>query len=251
MKRKGEMKMKGFGKCLKMDLRSVGGETLTACIILYLSYIFFDNVLLLMMFSTRATIQVVIISLAMIALVGYCMYRVMKKLFFTDMFTDGAILYKSLPVTAKTAAISKLVLAGGSLTVIQLFAYALQWYILHNRLTEFQSREFQTRTSNEYNAFMDAMGGTILKTVASSFALAALIFAAIAVYQTARNKFSGSKFLAVLAVAGVNFAVASVTKAITNVFDLGTGAASVAEAVIWTIVMLCCMRIVLHRVSRG
>lgn len=243
--------MKDFGKCLKMDLRSVWGETLAACIILYLSYIFFDNVLLLMMFSTRAEIQVVIISLAMIALVGYCMYRGMKKLFFTDMFTDGAILYKSLPVTAKTAVISKLVLAGGSLTVIQLFAYALQWYILHDRLTKFQSREFQMQTSNEYNAFMDVMGGTILKTVASSFALAALIFAAIAIYQTARKKSGGGKFLAVLAIAGVSFAAALVTGALTNVFDLGAGASGVAEAVIWTIVMLCCLRIILQRVSRG
>lgn len=243
--------MKGFGKCLKMDLQSVWGETLAACMILYLSYIFFDNVLLLMMFSTRATIQVLLISLVMIALVGYCVYRGMKKLFFTDMFTDGAILYKSLPVTAKTAVISKLVLAGGSLTVIQLFAYALQWYILHNRLTEFQSREFQTRTSNEYNAFMDAMGGTILKTVASSFALAALIFAAIAVYQTARNKSGGGKFLAVLAIAGVSFAAALATEVITKVFDLGAGASDVVEAVIRTIVMLCCLRIVLPRVSRG
>ena len=245
------MKMKGFGKCLKMDLQSVWGETLTACIILYLSYIFFDNVLLLMMFSTRATIQVVIISLAMIALVGYCMYRVMKKLFFTDMFTDGAILYKSLPVTAKTAAISKLVLAGGSLTVIQLFAYALQWYILHNRLTEFQSREFQMRTLNEYNAFMDALGGVTLETAAASFALAALIFAAIAVYQTARNKSGGRKFLAVLAIAGVSFAAALATEVITNVFDLDAGASGVAEAVIRTAIAIVCLKIVIKRVQAG
>ena len=106
------------------------------------------------------------------------------------------------------------------------------------------------RAGNVYKAFMDALGGTIFKTVAESFALAAMIFAAIAVYQTARSKSGGRKFLAVLAIAGVNFAVALVTKAITNVFDLGAGAAGAAGAVIRTIVMLCCMRIILRRVSR-
>ena len=83
-----------------------------------------------------------------------------------------------------------------------------------------------------------------------TFALAAMIFAAIAIYQTAGNKYGGRKFLAVLAIAGVSFAAAGLTEVISDVFDLGAGAAGAAGAVIWTIVMLCCIRIVLRRVSR-
>ena len=98
---------------------------------------------------------------------------------------------------------------------------------------------------------MDAMGGTILKTVASSFALAALIFAAIAVYQTARNKSGGGKFLAVLAIAGVSFAAAGVTEVITNVFDLGAGASGAIEAVIRTAIAIVCLKIVIKRVQAG
>lgn len=106
------------------------------------------------------------------------------------------------------------------------------------------------RTLNEYNAFMDALGGVILETAAAAFALAAMIFAAIAIYQTAGNKYGGRKFLAVLAIAGVSFAAAGLTEVISDVFDLGAGAAGAAGAVIRTIVMLCCIRIVLRRVSR-
>ncbi len=48
-----------------------------------------------------------------------------------------------------------------------------------------------------------------------------MIFAAIAIYQTARNKYGGRKFLAVLAIAGVSFAAAGLTEVISDVFDLG------------------------------
>ena len=184
------------------------------------------------------------------AIIFYCFFRIFKRLLYIAMFTDGAILYRTLPISEKSAAISKITAAGGTLTILQYILIAMQWYVLHRRLTEFSSHEFQMRTLNEYNAFMDALGGVILETAAASFALAAMIFAAIAIYQTAGNKYGGRKFLAVLAIAGVSFAAARLTEVISDVFDLGAGAAGAAGAVIWTIVMLCCMRIVLRRVSR-
>ena len=109
--------------------------------------------------------------------------------------------------------------------ILQFILLALQWYVLHCAPIEYQSNEFKIRAVNVYNAFMDALGGTILKIIAASFAFAAMVFAAIAIYQTARNKSGGGKFLAVLAAAGVSFAVAGITEAITNAFDLGAGAA--------------------------
>lgn len=241
------MKMKGFGKCLKMDLQSVGGEVTVACVTVLIFFLFDANPLLVPI-SYYSPSYFFTIPTVMIA--AYCFFRVFKRLFYTYMFTDGAVLYKTLPVSEKCIAMSKFVTAAAALTILQFILLALQWYVLHCAPIEYQSNEFKIRAVNVYNAFMDALGGTIFKTVAESFALAAMIFAAIAVYQTARSKSGGRKFLAVLAIAGVNFAVALVTKAITNVFDLGTGAAGETEAVIRTIVMLCCMRIVLRRVSR-
>ena len=184
------------------------------------------------------------------AIIFYCFFRIFKRLLYIAMFTDGAILYRTLPISEKSAAISKITAAGGTLTILQYILLAMQWYVLHRRLTEFASHEFQMRTLNEYNAFMDALGGVILETAAASFALAAMIFAAIAIYQTAGNKYGGRKFLAVLVIAGMSFAAAGLTEVISDVFDLGAGAAGAAGAVIRTIVMLCCMRIVLRRVSR-
>lgn len=241
------MKMKGFGKCLKMDLQSVGGEVTVACMTVLMFFLFDANPLLIPI-SYYSPSYFFTVPAVMIA--AYCFFRVFKRLFYTYMFTDGAVLYKTLPVSEKCVAMSKFVTAAAALTLLQFIVLALQWYVLYCAPIEFQSHEFQMRAVNVYKAFMDALGGTIFKTVAESFALAAMIFAAIAVYQTARSKSGGRKFLAVLAIAGVNFAVALVTKAITNVFDLGAGAAGAAGAVIRTIVMLCCMRIILRRVSR-
>ena len=48
-----------------------------------------------------------------------------------------------------------------------------------------------------------------------------MIFAAIAIYQTAGNKYGGREFLAVLAIAGVSFAAAGLTGVISDVLDLG------------------------------
>ena len=239
--------MKGFGKCLKMDLQSVGGEVTVACMTVLMFFLFDANPLLIPI-SYYSPSYFFTVPAVMIA--AYCFFRVFKRLFYTYMFTDGAVLYKTLPVSEKCVAMSKFVTAAAALTLLQFIVLALQWYVLYCAPIEFQSHEFQMRAVNVYKAFMDALGGTIFKTVAESFALAAMIFAAIAVYQTARSKSGGRKFLAVLAIAGVNFAVALVTKAITNVFDLGAGAAGAAGAVIRTIVMLCCMRIILRRVSR-
>ena len=242
------MKMKGFGKCLKMDLQSVGGEVSAAYMTLLLFTLFGANPLLV---PSRIYMADYSFAIPAAVIIFYCFFRIFKRLLYIAMFTDGAILYRTLPISEKSAAISKITAAGGTLTILQYILLAMQWYILHNRLTEFQSHEFQTRTSNEYNAFMDAMGGTILKTVASSFALAALIFAAIAVYQTARNKSGGGKFLAVLAIAGVSFAAAGVTEVITNVFDLGAGASGAIEAVIRTAIAIVCLKIVIKRVQAG
>lgn len=230
-----------------MDLQSVGGEVTVACVTVLIFFLFDANPLLVPI-SYYSPSYFFTIPTVMIA--AYCFFRVFKRLFYTYMFTDGAVLYKTLPVSEKCVAMSKFVTAAAALALLQFIVLALQWYVLYCAPIEFQSHEFQMRAVNVYKAFMDALGGTIFKTVAESFALAAMIFAAIAVYQTARSKSGGRKFLAVLAIAGVNFAVALVTKAITNVFDLGTGAAGETEAVIWTIVMLCCLRIVLRRVSR-
>lgn len=240
--------MKGFGKCLKMDLQSVGGEVTAAYMTLLLFTLFGANPLLV---PSRIRMTDYSFAIPAAVIMFYCFFRIFKRLLYVAMFTDGAILYRTLPISEKSATISKITAAGGTLTILQYILLAMQWYMLHHRLTEFSSHEFQMRTLNEYNAFMDALGGVILKTAAASFAFAAMVFAAIAVYQTARNKSGGGKFLAVLAIAGVSFAAALVTEVITNVFDLGAGTSGVVEAVIRTIVMLCCLRIVLQRVSRG
>lgn len=241
------MKMKGFGKCLKMDLQSVGGEVTVACVTVLIFFLFDANPLLVPI-SYYSPSYFFTIPTVMIA--AYCFFRVFKRLFYTYMFTDGAVLYKTLPVSEKCVAMSKFVTAAAALALLQFIVLALQWYVLYCAPIEFQSHEFQMRAVNVYKAFMDALGGTIFKTVAESFALAAMIFAAIAVYQTARSKSGGRKFLAVLAIAGVSLAAAGLTEVISDVFDLGAGAAGAAGAVIRTIVMLCCMRIVLRRVSR-
>lgn len=241
------MKMKGFGKCLKMDLQSVGGEVTVACVTVLIFFLFDANPLLVPI-SYYSPSYFFTIPTVMIA--AYCFFRVFKRLFYTYMFTDGAVLYKTLPVSEKCVVMSKFVTAAAALALLQFIVLALQWYVLYCAPIEFQSHEFQMRAVNVYKAFMDALGGTIFKTVAESFALAAMIFAAIAIYQTARNKYGGRKFLAVLAIAGVSLAAAGLTGVISDVFDLGAGAAGAAEAVIRTIVMLCCLRIVLQRVSR-
>lgn len=240
--------MKGFGKCLKMDLQSVGGEVTVACMTVLMFFLFDANPLLIPI-SYYSPSYFFTVPAVMIA--AYCFFRVFKRLFYTYMFTDGAVLYKTLPVSEKCVAMSKFVTAAAALTLLQFIVLALQWYVLYCAPIEFQSHEFQMRAVNVYKAFMDALGGTIFKTVAESFALAAMIFAAIAIYQTARKKYGGRKFLAVLAIAGVSLAAAGLTEVISDVFDLGAGAAGAAGAVIRTIVMLCCMRIVLRRVSRG
>ena len=239
--------MKGFGKCLKMDLQSVGGEVTVACVTVLIFFLFDANPLLVPI-SYYSPSYFFTIPTVMIA--AYCFFRVFKRLFYTYMFTDGAVLYKTLPVSEKCVVMSKFVTAAAALALLQFIVLALQWYVLYCAPIEFQSHEFQMRAVNVYKAFMDALGGTIFKTVAESFALAAMIFAAIAIYQTARNKYGGRKFLAVLAIAGVSLAAAGLTGVISDVFDLGAGAAGAAEAVIRTIVMLCCLRIVLQRVSR-
>lgn len=240
--------MKGFGKCLKMDLQSVGGEVTVACVTVLIFFLFDANPLLVPI-SYYSPSYFFTIPTVMIA--AYCFFRVFKRLFYTYMFTDGAVLYKTLPVSEKCVAMSKFVTAAAALTILQFILLALQWYVLHCAPIEYQSNEFKIRAVNVYNAFMDALGGTIFKTVAESFALAAMIFAAIAVYQTARSKSGGRKFLAVLAIAGVNFAVALVTKAITNVFDLGTGAAGAAGAVIRTAIAVVCLKIVIKQLQAG
>ena len=230
-----------------MDLQSVGGEVTVACVTVLIFFLFDANPLLVPI-SYYSPSYFFTIPTVMIA--AYCFFRVFKRLFYTYMFTDGAVLYKTLPVSEKCVAMSKFVTAAAALALLQFIVLALQWYVLHRRLTEFSSHEFQMRTLNEYNAFMDALGGVILETAAASFALAAMIFAAIAIYQTAGNKYGGRKFLAVLVIAGMSFAAAGLTEVISDVFDLGAGAAGAAGAVIRTIVMLCCIRIVLRRVSR-
>ena len=118
---------------------------------------------------------------------AYCFFRVFKRLFYTYMFTDGAVLYKTFPVSEKCVAMSKFVTAAAALALLQFIVLALQWYVLYCAPIEFQSHEFQMRAVNVYKAFMDALGGTIFKTVAESFALAAMIFAAIAVNPAAEN----------------------------------------------------------------
>lgn len=240
--------MKGFGKCLKMDLQSVWGEVTVACATVLIFFLFDANPLLIPISYYSPSY---FFTIPTVMIVAYCFFRVFKRLFYTCMFTDGAVLYKTLPISEKCDAMSKFVTAAAALMILQFILLALQWYVLHCAPIEYQSNEFKIRAVNVYNAFMDALGGTILKIIAASFAFAAMVFAAIAIYQTARNKSGGGKFLAVLAAAGVSFAVAGITEAITNAFDLGAGAAGAAEAVIWTIVMLCCLRIVLQRVSRG
>ena len=230
-----------------MDLQSVGGEVTVACVTVLIFFLFDANPLLVPI-SYYSPSYFFTIPTVMIA--AYCFFRVFKRLFYTYMFTDGAVLYKTLPVSEKCVAMSKFVTAAAALALLQFIVLALQWYVLYCAPIEFQSHEFQMRAVNVYKAFMDALGGTIFKTVAESFALAAMIFAAIAVYQTARSKSGGRKFLAVLAIAGVSLAAAGLTEVISDVFDLGAGAAGAAGAVIRTIVMLCCMRIVLRRVSR-
>lgn len=230
-----------------MDLQSVGGEVTVACVTVLIFFLFDANPLLVPI-SYYSPSYFFTIPTVMIA--AYCFFRVFKRLFYTYMFTDGAVLYKTLPVSEKCVVMSKFVTAAAALALLQFIVLALQWYVLYCAPIEFQSHEFQMRAVNVYKAFMDALGGTIFKTVAESFALAAMIFAAIAIYQTARNKYGGRKFLAVLAIAGVSLAAAGLTGVISDVFDLGAGAAGAAEAVIRTIVMLCCLRIVLQRVSR-
>lgn len=230
-----------------MDLQSVGGEVTVACVTVLIFFLFDANPLLVPI-SYYSPSYFFTIPTVMIA--AYCFFRVFKRLFYTYMFTDGAVLYKTLPVSEKCVAMSKFVTAAAALALLQFIVLALQWYVLYCAPIEFQSHEFQMRAVNVYKAFMDALGGVILETAAASFALAAMIFAAIATYQTAGNKYSGRKFLAVLVIAGVSFAAAGLTEVISDVFDLGAGAAGAAGAVIRTIVMLCCIRIVLRRVSR-
>ena len=62
-----------------------------------------------------------------------------------------------------------------------------------------------------YNGFMESLGGELLKQAAASFAFAAMLFAAIAVCKTAKqttnNSAFGRGFFAALAIAAVSLAV--------------------------------------------
>ena len=259
--------MKDFGKCLRTDLRSIRGEVLTA----YMTVILFSflgvNPLLSpeLISSEMGTLEIdnselisfgrlweakYLFAIPAAVIVAYCFFRVFKRLFYTTMFTEGAVLYRTLPVSDRSAAMSKFVAAGAALTGQQFILLALKWYVLRSRLTEFSSHEFQMRALGEYNGFMEALGGELLKRATSSFALAAMIFAAIAICVTTKKNYGGRGFMAVIGIAGVNFAVIKGTEIIDGAFELGAGASCAVCAAPWLIATLCCMGIVMRRVLK-
>lgn len=225
--------MKDFGKCLRTDLRSIRGEVLTA----YMTVILFSflgvnpllspelissglgssepgasGLIALMPVSFgRFWEEKYLFAIPAAALVIYCFFRMFKKLFYTAMFTEGAVLYRTLPVSEKGAAMSKFVVAGAALTGQQFILLGLKWYELHRRLTKFSSLEFRGKTLENYNGFMESLGGELLKQAAASFAFAAMLFAAIAVCKTVKqnpNKSTfGRGFFVALAIAAVSLAV--------------------------------------------
>ena len=225
--------MKDFGKCLRTDLRSIRGEVLTA----YMTVILFSflgvnpllsselissglgssepgasGLIALMPVSFgRFWEEKYLFAIPAAALVIYCFFRVFKRLFYTTMFTEGAVLYRTFPVSEKSAAMSKFVVAGAALTGQQFILLGLKWYELHRRLTKFSSLEFRGKMLENYNGFMESLGGELLKQAAASFAFAAMLFAAIAVCKTAKqttnNSAFGRGFFAALAIAAVSLAV--------------------------------------------
>ncbi len=254
--------MKGFGKCLRADLRVVRGEILTAYMTVVLfSFLGVNPLLSPALISSEPGVSEplsfgrlwearYLLAIPAAVIIGYCFFRMFKRLFYTAMFTDGAALYKMLPVSEKSAAMSKFVAAGTALTGQQFILLGLKWYRLRSRLTEFSSHEFQMRALRNYNGFMEALGGELLKQAASSFAFAAMIFAAIAVCCIAKKNHSGRGFWAVLVIVGANFAVIKGTEAIGVAFELGAGPSCAVCAAIWLIITLCCMGIVMERVMK-
>lgn len=172
--------MKNFWKCLKTDFWSIWGETGAVCIMIIFIYVFGGSEL---WFPWRADPVDYGIGAMGIAVLVCCFYRVFKRLFYTAMFTDQGILYQSLPVSTACSITSKIVASGAAVTLVVVEIYALQVFRLWRRTGEFTSHEFRTRTMNQYLAFMDTLGIRLLVSAIASFALAALIFAAVAVYQ--------------------------------------------------------------------
>lgn len=82
------MKMKGFGKCLKMDLQSVGGEVSAAYMTLFLFTLFGANPLLV---PGRIYMADYSFAIPAAAIIFYCFFRIFKRLLYIAMFTDGAI----------------------------------------------------------------------------------------------------------------------------------------------------------------
>ena len=87
------MKMKSFGKCLKMDLQSVGGEVSAAYMTLLLFTFFGANPLLV---PSRIYMADYSFAIPAAAIIFYCFFRIFKRLLYIAMFTDGAILYRFL-----------------------------------------------------------------------------------------------------------------------------------------------------------
>ena len=118
--------MKGFGKCLKMDLQSVWGEVTVACATVLIFFLFDANPLLIPISYYSPSY---FFTIPTVMIVAYCFFRVFKRLFYTCMFTDGAVLYKTLPISEKCDAMSKFVTAAAALMILQFILLALQWYV--------------------------------------------------------------------------------------------------------------------------
>lgn len=185
------MKENNLDKCIRMNFKMVENEIAIA------------STMAIIMAFCLATLWLAVLSLIPLIVTAVYMVKMYKKLFYTSVYGETAATYQSLPASAAEMTAAKIFVAGlGSL--ISTLAYIIVLVILLFNYGSSLMRDIINLLDMGDLSYTLPLG--VLNVVIAAFAQSALIFLAVAAYNSVINerKKGVYRFLIVAGTCAVN-----------------------------------------------
>ena len=190
------MKENNLDKCIRMNFKMVENEIAIA------------STMAIIMAFCLATLWLAVLSLIPLIVTAVYMVKMYKKLFYTSVYGETAATYQSLPASAAEMTAAKIFVAGlGNL--ISTLAYIIVLVILLFNYGSSLMRDIINLLDMGDLSYTLPLG--VLNVVIAAFAQSALIFLAVAAYNSVKNKSRKGmyRFLIIFAAYAVNLLLAN------------------------------------------
>lgn len=190
------MKENNLDKCIRMNFKMVENEIAIA------------STMAIIMAFCLATLWLAVLSLIPLIVTAVYMVKMYKKLFYTSVYGETAGTYQSLPASAAEMTAAKIFVAGlGSL--ISTLAYIIVLVILLFNYGSSLMRDIINLLDVGDLSYTLPLG--VLNVVIAAFAQSALVYLAVAAYNSVKNEHKKGmyRFLIIFAAYAVNLLLAN------------------------------------------